>query len=226
MLEKPIPQLDKIKTRISNAAHQAGRDAKSIVLVGASKQQSVQRLTQLADAGLRDMGENYLQEALAKQTQLSNYKLNWHFIGQIQSNKTKLIAQHFDWVHGVDRIKIAQRLAQYANKKLNLLVQVNIDQQHSKAGVCWQNTPALCAQISQLDGILLRGLMLLPAPRQDPAQQRKVFAQARELLSLTNQRYELNLDTLSMGMSNDFEAAILEGSTMVRVGTDLFGSRS
>lgn len=178
--------------------------------------------------GLRDVGENYLQEALAKKAQLANLELNWHFIGQIQSNKTKLIAENFDWVHGVDRLKIAQRLSAQnpQEKPLKILLQINVDNEPSKGGVLPNEAGQLCAQIDSLPRIQLCGFTLIPKPRDCATQQRAIFKLARELLYDTNTRYNLQLNQLSMGMSQDLEAAIAEGSTIVRVGTDLFGART
>lgn len=238
MITKPAERFQQINQRIAQAAKQAGRKAQDICLIGASKRQNSDLISQFSAAGLRNIGENYLQEAIDKQSSLASNKLTWHFIGQIQSNKTSLIAQHFCWVHGVDRLKIAQRLsdakqsliatqaADSNNTKLNILLQLNPDQETSKAGVSLDKASELCAQISELDAISLRGFMMIPAPRDSSLEQRAVFARAYELLQSTNQQYGLNMDSLSMGMSGDLEAAIHEGSTMVRIGTDLFGART
>lgn len=225
MHQRVIEQLANITRRIAAAAKQSDRSPQDITLVGASKKQSAELMQYFFDAGLSNVGENYLQEAIDKQSKLVANDLNWHFIGQIQSNKTSLIAEHFDWVHGVDRLKIAQRLAN-SNKNIKLLIQLNPDNETSKGGVSLNNAADLCAQISELDGIQLRGFMMIPAPRNSSAEQRAVFASARELLDSTNQQFGLKMDTLSMGMSGDLEAAIIEGSTMVRIGTDLFGART
>ena len=222
-------QLAKVLTRIQNACTAAGRNPDAVRLVGASKRQSAELINAFAEAGLRDVGENYLQEAQQKQVALRDTPLQWHYIGQIQSNKCKSIADHFSWVHGVDRLKVAQRLHHYTPPErapLKVLVQINIDDEQSKAGVCVQEAPDLCAQISELGHLSLAGLMLIPAPQPDPERQRATFAEARNLMSRINQRHGLNLSELSMGMSNDLEQAIQEGSTMVRIGTDLFGARS
>ncbi|MBX2847304.1 MAG: YggS family pyridoxal phosphate-dependent enzyme [Acidiferrobacterales bacterium] len=219
-----------IQNRIHQAAIEANRESTEIELIGASKQQSADLVLAFHQAGMSHFGENYLQESLEKQKQLQNENIDWHFIGSIQSNKCKTIAQHFNWVHSIDRLKIAQRLARFRiqNKHapLKLLVQLNIDQEVSKSGVELSAAPSLCAQIDEIEGIALKGFMLIPAPAKSLAEQRKPFELARTTLEATNQRYGLQLDTLSMGMSNDLEAAILEGATMVRVGTALFGPRS
>lgn len=222
-------QLAKVLTRIQNACAAAGRDSNSVRLIGASKRQAPELIHAFAEAGLTDVGENYLQEAQEKQSQLGNTALEWHYIGQIQSNKCKPIAEHFSWVHGVDRLKVAQRLHQHTPTErapLKVLVQINIDDEQSKAGVSVQQAPDLCAKISELDKLTLCGLMLIPAPQPDPERQRATFTQARDLLNHINQRHGLNLTELSMGMSNDLEQAVMAGSTMVRIGTDLFGART
>jgi len=199
-----------------------------VTLIGASKKQSIESLETFYDAGLKDVGENYLQEGINKQKQLEHTSLNWHFIGSIQSNKSKLIAHHFDWVHGVDRLKIAKRLALYNPKAspIKLLIQLNPDDEDSKAGVNLGVASELANDIAQIDNLELHGFMMIPKARQSEAEQRLVFAKAKELLDIANQRYGLTMNHLSMGMSADLEAAIAEGSTMVRVGTDLFGARA
>ena len=221
-------RLSSVKRRIDSACRAAGCDPSKVTLIGASKNQSIKSLKSFYDAGLKDVGENYLQEAINKQKQLENTPLNWHFIGSIQSNKSKLIAQHFDWVHGVDRLKIAKRLALYNPKAsaIKLLIQLNPDNEDSKAGVNLGVASELANDIAQIDNLELHGFMMIPKARQSETEQRQVFAKAKELLDITNQRYGLTMNHLSMGMSADLEAAIAEGSTMVRVGTDLFGARS
>ena len=220
-------QLQAIQDRIQNAANNAGREASSITLVGAAKHQSADLVAAFGDVGLSNIGENYLNQAVEKQALFSKNELIWHFIGKIQSNKTQAIASHFSWVHAVDRVKIAHRLNDHlANKpKLQVLVQIDIDDEPSKGGIQVNLAAELCQQIAQFQNLTLRGLMLLPKARSGYDEQRKPFAQARELLEQVNQRYGLAMNTLSMGMSNDLEAAIIEGSTMVRIGTDLFGAR-
>jgi len=219
-------QLNKIQNRILRATAAAKRDQSSVVLVGASKAQPSQLIRDFHDGGLRTLGENYLQEAIEKQAELADLTIQWHFIGKLQSNKTRAVATHFSWVHGVDRYKIARRLSEHrdSNDNLNLLIQLNVDQEESKVGIPPERAPTLCEQISQLENVSLRGFMV-PKARQGFDQQRAPFAIARQTLESINQRYDLKLDTLSMGMSNDLEAAIAEGSTMVRIGTDLFGAR-
>lgn len=210
--------------RIAAASRTAGRDPATVGLLAVSKTKPAAALREAAAAGLRDFGENYLQEALDKQPALADLPLVWHFIGPIQSNKTRAIACHFDWVHSVDRLKIAQRLAEQRPPErgpLNICLQVNVSGEASKSGCHPDDLPALAAAVSQLPNLRLRGLMAIPEPIEDPASQRAAFARLRTLSEALN----LGLDTLSMGMSQDLEAAIAEGATWVRVGTALFGAR-
>ena len=227
-LDYATGQLTKIQIRIESAAKKSGRPAGDVSLVGASKMQPTELIRDFHAAGLRAVGENYLQEAIDKQQSLADLKLDWHFIGKVQSNKTRLLAQNFDWVQGVDRLKIARRLSSQRQLKtpLQVLIQLNIDQQASKAGVSLQQVSELSAQVAELPNLSLRGFMLIPEPRSNLAEQAETFALAKSALQLTNQRFGLNMDTLSMGMSNDLEVAIQEGSTMIRIGTDLFGARA
>lgn len=225
--EYAAKQLDKIQNRIQDAANAANRDASSIKLVGASKKQQPELIRLFLEQGLQALGENYLQEAIGKRAELDVLNPEWHFIGQIQSNKTKLVAQNFSWVHGVDRLKIAQRLAKQNpnSDPINILLQLNMDAEESKGGVLVDSAAELADQVAQIGGASLRGFMLIPQPRDSDSEQRAVFASAYQLMQDTNQRYGLVMDSLSMGMSGDLEAAIAEGSTIVRVGTDLFGKR-
>ncbi|MDR6233736.1 YggS family pyridoxal phosphate-dependent enzyme [Pseudomonas oryzihabitans] len=210
--------------RIAAASRTAGRDPATVGLLAVSKTKPAAALREAAAAGLRDFGENYLQEALDKQATLADLPLVWHFIGPIQSNKTRAIASHFDWVHSVDRLKIAQRLAEQRPAErgpLNICLQVNVSGEASKSGCHPDELPALATAVSQLPNLRLRGLMAIPEPTDDPASQRAAFARLRTLSEALN----LDLDTLSMGMSQDLEAAIAEGATWVRIGTALFGAR-
>ncbi|HAC68616.1 MAG TPA: YggS family pyridoxal phosphate-dependent enzyme [Pseudomonas sp.] len=210
--------------RIAAASRTAGRDPATVGLLAVSKTKPAAALREAAGAGLRDFGENYLQEALDKQLELADLPLVWHFIGPIQSNKTRAIASHFDWVHSVDRLKIAQRLAEQRPPErgpLNICLQVNVSGEASKSGCHPDELPALATGVSQLPNLRLRGLMAIPEPTDDPASQRAAFARLRTLSEALN----LGLDTLSMGMSQDLEAAIAEGATWVRIGTALFGAR-
>ena len=206
-----------------------GRTPSSVSLLAVSKTKPVSLIEAALATGQRDFGENYLDEALEKIKALADkpHPCIWHFIGQIQSNKTSLIASHFDWVHGVDREKIATRLAAQRPEHLaplNCCIQLNIDQETSKAGVLPDQLPTLCRHIMALPQLRLRGLMCIPAPREDFEQQRAIFREINLQLNHLQTEYP-QLDTLSMGMSGDTEAAVAEGSTMVRIGTALFGAR-
>lgn len=215
----------KVGARIREAAQAVARDPDEVQLLAVSKTQPADALRQASAAGQRDFGENYLQEALEKQADLSDLPLIWHFIGPIQSNKTKLIAEHFDWVHSVDRLKIAQRLSDQRPPELgpmNICLQVNVSGEASKSGCDPQDVPELAYAIAALPRLHLRGLMTIPEPIDDPSEQRAAFSRLRQLQS----DLELELDTLSMGMSQDLEAAIAEGATWVRIGTALFGARA
>ncbi|UUC83326.1 YggS family pyridoxal phosphate-dependent enzyme [Stutzerimonas stutzeri] len=217
----------KVGARIREAAQAVGREPATVGLLAVSKTQPAAAIRDAFAAGLRDFGENYLQEALdkqAEQAELDDLPLTWHFIGPIQSNKTKAIAEHFDWVHSVDRLKIAQRLSDQrpaALPPLNICLQVNVSGEASKSGCAPQEVQQLARAITALPRLRLRGLMCIPAPSEDPAEQRAAFARLRQL----RDELALDLDTLSMGMSQDLEAAIAEGATWVRIGTALFGAR-
>lgn len=216
-----------VQTRITHAARACGRDPRDIQLLAVSKTHSPQSVREAAQAGQQDFGENYLQEALDKQIAVANPALVWHFIGPIQSNKTRAIAENFAWVHSVDRLKIAQRLSMQrptSAPPLNVCIEVNVSGETSKSGVSPEGLAALAEQVAALPQLKLCGLMAIPAPTSDLQQQRAAFARVRVLFDALNQR-GLNLDTLSMGMSGDLEAAIAEGATIVRIGTAIFGVR-
>ncbi len=219
-------RLEQVRSRITKAATAAGRDPASVKLVAVSKTQPIATLEAALAVGQTIFGESYLQDALPKIEAIGG-RAEWHFIGPIQSNKTGQIAAHFDWVHSVDRLKIAQRLnAQrpMTLAPLNICLQVNTSGEAAKSGVLPNDVPDLAEAISQLPQLSLRGLMTIPAREQDPRRQRQPFRQLRTLLEqLNTQGY--NLDTLSMGMSSDLEAAITEGATLVRIGTAIFGPR-
>ena len=220
-------RLDHVRSRIATAAAEAGRDPAGIRLIAASKTFDAAAVRDAHAAGQVDFGENYVQETLDKMGELGDLPLVWHFIGPIQSNKTRAIAEHFDWVHSVDRLKIAERLSAQRPASLPVLdvcLEVNISGEASKGGVSAEDLPALAQAVSRLPRLRLRGLMAIPAPSTDPLVQRAAFAAVRRLYeALQGSGYAL--DTLSMGMSGDLEAAIAEGATMVRVGTALFGER-
>lgn len=199
----------------------------NVTLCAVSKAQPAETIRGAYQAGQTVFGENYLQEALAKQDQLQDCEIAWHFIGPIQSNKTQPIARHFDWVHSVDRLKIAQRLSDARPVELaslNICLQVNISEEASKSGASEQELLELALNIKQLPRLQLRGLIAIPAPTSDFKQQRDQFRQVRALFDQLNS-HGLQLDTLSMGMSGDFAAAIAEGATLVRVGSAIFGAR-
>jgi len=216
--------LNTLAARIQRAAEAAGRAPASVKLLAVSKTKPASAVRELYAAGARDVGENYLQEALGKQAELADLPLTWHFIGPIQSNKTRAIAENFDWVHSVDRLKIAQRLSEQRPtdcEPLNICLQVNVSGEASKSGCSPDELPALVAAVQALPNVRLRGLMAIPEPTEDRAEQEQAFARLRLLLEQVDPR----LDTLSMGMSHDLEAAIAQGATWVRIGTALFGAR-
>ncbi|WP_285419169.1 YggS family pyridoxal phosphate-dependent enzyme [Pseudomonas sp. efr-133-TYG-5] len=216
--------IDQVSSRIRAATQAAGRAENSVRLLAVSKTKPAQDLRDAHAAGLCDFGENYLQEALGKQLELADLPLIWHFIGPIQSNKTRAIAEHFAWVHSVDRLKIAQRLSEQRPAELpplNICIQVNVSGEASKSGCTPADLPALAEAISTLPRLKLRGLMAIPEPTQDRAEQDAAFAAVQRLQDSLN----LPLDTLSMGMSHDLESAIANGATWVRIGTALFGAR-
>jgi pyridoxal phosphate enzyme (YggS family) len=223
----PLEQrLHHVRQRLQAAARAAGRAPEAIQLVAVSKTQPAAALAAAYRCGQRHFGENYLQEALEKQARLGHCAITWHFIGPIQSNKTRPIAEHFHWVHSVDRLKIAQRLSEQRPgdlPPLNVCLQVNISGEDSKSGAEPAALAELAAAVAALPRLRLRGLMCIPAPCDDPLRQRRPFAALREL------RQSLpvaGLDTLSMGMTDDLEAAVAEGATILRIGTAIFGSRA
>ena len=219
--------LEKTLNRIEETAKRYGRSPEDIQLVAVSKTQPADKLRSAYNLGQKHFGENYLQEAIEKITALSDCDITWHFIGSIQSNKAKIIAEKFDWVHSIDRLKIAQRLNDArpdAQPPLNVCLQVNISAEDTKSGIESGNIRELAQQVANLPKLKLRGLMALPAACHDFDQQRANFASLRQSLEILKQ-IDLNLDTLSMGMSNDLEAAIAEGATLVRVGSAIFGPR-
>lgn len=221
-------RLQAIRARIHSAETANGRQLNAVKLLAVSKAQPAALLREAFVADQRLFGENYLQEALGKQTALADLDIEWHFIGPMQSNKTQALAQHFSWVHSVDRLKIAERLN--AARPLHLpplqiCIQVNVSGENSKSGVLPQEVYALAETIAKLPNLKLRGLMAIPAPTTDIAKQRSQFRMVRELYEKL-QAQGFKLDTLSIGMSEDFPAAIVEGATMVRIGSAIFGARS
>lgn len=224
----PIAQnLRKVVARIRVAEKQYGRLANSVQLLAVSKTQSASAILEAYDTGQRAFGENYVQESLAKIEALNAYPLEWHFIGHIQSNKTKVIAQNFSWAHTVDSVKIAERLSTQRGADqapLSVCLQVNISKEVSKSGVAVAALADLAEYVASLPRLKLRGLMTIPTPTEDVPLQRKSFALVRQCFETLQKQYPW-IDTLSMGMSHDLEAAIAEGATVVRVGTAIFGSR-
>jgi pyridoxal phosphate enzyme (YggS family) len=216
-----------VRSRIRSAAIAAGRDPESVTLVAVSKTKPAESVRLAATAGVTDFGENYLQEAMAKQDLLADLDLTWHFIGGIQSNKTRAIAERFHWVQSLDRMSIARRLSEqrpFHAAPLNVCIQVALVHESTKGGVSPQGLPELALAVAALPRLKLRGLMCVPPPQPDPSAERAVFARLAKALEELNAG-GLKLDTLSMGMSADFESAIAEGATLVRIGSALFGAR-
>lgn len=221
--------ISQVAARIRAAEQASQRAADSVQLLAVSKTKPAGAVREAFAAGIRDFGENYLQEALGKQQELTDLPLSWHFIGPIQSNKTRAIAENFAWVHSVDRLKIAQRLSEQRPADLpplNICIQVNVSGEASKSGCTPADLPALASAISALPRLTLRGLMAIPEPTDDRAEQDAAFAAVRELNQSLQASLKLPLDTLSMGMSHDLESAIAQGATWVRIGTALFGARN
>jgi PLP dependent protein len=216
-----------VRSRINQAATAAGRDPAAVTLVAVTKAQTAETIGLAATAGVTDFGENYLQEALAKMDQFTGLPLLWHFIGGIQSNKTRAIAERFDWAHSIDRLSIARRLSEqrpFHAPPLNLCIQVELVPEPNKGGIEPGAVRQLAGSVAELPRVCLRGLMCVPPPQPNVAAERAVFARLRTLLEELNANGH-KLDTLSMGMSGDFESAIAEGATLVRIGTALFGHR-
>ncbi|RUO29466.1 YggS family pyridoxal phosphate-dependent enzyme [Aliidiomarina sanyensis] len=222
-------RLQAVRQQIINAAQQVNRDPKDITLLAVSKTKPMTMIREAYLSGQRSFGENYVQEGVQKINEATDLgDIEWHFIGPIQSNKTKDIAQHFHWVHSIDREKIARRLDEQRPREsgpLNVLIQINIDDEQSKAGIALSELKALATFISKCSNLRLRGIMAIPAADASESQQKSSFAalyKAFQELKTTHP----NVDTLSMGMSNDLDAAIAHGSTLVRVGTAIFGART
>ena len=219
--------LPKIRDLLAKAAVDAGRDADSVRLLAVSKKQPVSKVLEAARAGQRDFGENQVQQGLEKIATVANEDLTWHFIGHLQTNKTRAVAEHFDWVHSVDRLKTAERLSRQRPDDLGdlqICLQVNVDDEDSKSGVAPAALPELASAVVELPRLKLRGLMCLPAIRDEFDTQREPFARLRHLAEQICAG-GIPVDTLSMGMSSDYRAAIFEGATIVRVGTAVFGAR-
>jgi PLP dependent protein len=232
-----VVNLIQVRERIELASLKANREPEDIELLAVSKTFPASAVEEAMHAGQTAFGENYVQEAVEKIGKLAKLRpwLIWHFIGPLQSNKTKEVAEHFDWVHSVDRLKIAERLSAQRGEfpdlaPLQVCVQINVSDEDSKSGVSLAEVEGLCNAIATLPNLVLRGLMAIPAPNPDPIMQRQAFAAVRHCFQqiqsahFTEAGYQF-FDTLSMGMSDDLEAAIAEGSTMIRVGTAIFGKR-
>jgi len=219
--------LQAVTARIAAACAAAGREAADVRLLAVSKTWPAADIAAAADCGQRAFGENYVQEALGKIAELRDRGLEWHFIGPLQSNKTRPVAEHFDWVHSIERLKIAERLSAQrpdALPPLQVCLQVNVSGEDSKSGCASAEVPALAAAIAQLPRLRLRGLMAIPEPTDDERLLKSRFALLRELAA-SLRAGGIGVDTLSMGMSHDLETAIAEGATLVRVGTAIFGAR-
>ncbi len=220
-------KLDKVRARMAAACESAGRPPSQVHLLAVSKQQPAEKIRSLYSAGQRDFGENYVREALQKQLQLADLDICWHFIGPLQSNKTREVAENFSWVQSVDREKLLRRLSAQRPETLpplNVCLQVNVDAEPQKAGAAVADVPGLARLASSLRGLRLRGLMAIPALLRDGRTNPDSLARVAKLYHALRAE-GLPLDTLSMGMSADLEVAIQQGSTLVRIGTDLFGAR-
>jgi len=220
-------RIQAVRERMRRAVERAGRDVDSVTLLAITKAHSVETIRAAAACGLEHFGESYVKEALPKIETLEGLELTWHFVGQLQANKTRPVAEHFAWVHGVDRLRIAERLSEqrpFHAPPLNVCLQVNVGDESTKAGVAPAELPALAEAVALLPRLAVRGLMCIPPPEEDEARQRQWFAETARLMRHLHVP-GTTLDTLSMGMSADFEIAIEEGATIVRVGTALFGPR-
>ena len=221
-IKEATKQFLELKQKTCN---ESGRESSEVIAIGASKTQSVQSIRQAYEGGITNFGENYLQEAEEKISQLPS-DITWHFIGAIQSKKSKKIARMFDWVHTLDRIEVAQLLNNARPKelrKLNVYVQINLDREESKSGIDLEEVDNFLLEIQNLDNLMVRGLMVIPKPK-DNEKQRRSFKKIKNKFNELKKNYN-GLDTLSMGMSVDYQEAIAEGSTMIRIGTNLFGPR-
>lgn len=219
-------QIARLRGRIETAAVAAGRDPDAVRILAVSKRQPAERIAAAIAAGVRDLGENYLQEALQKMPAFGKEPV-WHFVGRVQSNKSRSVAEHFAWLHTLDSRRLADRLSRQRptdREALQTLIQVAPVGDSSRGGVPADEVPALARYVATLPGLKLRGLMVMPLPGREDAELREEFAKGRELLDRLRAQ-DSDLDTLSMGMSHDLEMAVQEGSTMVRIGTDLFGPR-
>jgi pyridoxal phosphate enzyme (YggS family) len=221
-------RLASVRSRISAAARAAGRDPATISLLAVSKRQPLSRIREGLAAGLTDLGENYVQEGVAKISELGRESARWHFIGQLQTNKTRDVARWFDWVHSIDRLKVARRLSEQRSghaEPINVCLQIRLEDREGRGGCAPGQAADLAAGISELTGLRLRGLMAVPPVTGDPDEQRAWFRRLATLQAALNAT-GLDLDTLSMGMSGDLESAVAEGATILRIGTAIFGPRA
>ena len=226
-IQSVAQHLATVKNDIAQFERTYGRSEGSVKLLAVSKTKPASLVREAASEGQTDFGENYVEEGVAKRSELNDLDAAWHYIGHIQSNKTRVITAHYDWVQSVDRLKIASRLAEHRTTEqapLNICIQLNIDDEESKSGCSVAELEPLAEFVDSSPTLTLRGLMAIPAPRTEPDQQRKVFARLHSLYQTLQSEYKA-VDTLSMGMSGDMEAAIAEGATMVRIGTAVFGAR-
>lgn len=216
----------KVHNDIDRCSVHAGRDSKSVRLLAVSKTRSIEEIRILAKLGQTDFGENYVVDAIPKIEELKPLRLRWHFVGTVQSNKTRLIAQHFDWVHSLDRASIARRLNDArCDEPLNVCIQVNLDDETQKSGVSLMEAASLASDIQELRQLRLRGLMAIPKAHSDPEESRCAFSTLYQLFQRLKPSLSNHWDTLSMGMTHDYEIAIQEGATLVRLGTAIFGPR-
>ena len=225
--EELCKNIEDLQTDIRRCEQAHGRQPGSVQLLAVSKTKPHSMIEEALQCGQTRFGENYAQEFAEKATALDAKEIDWHFIGPLQSNKTRLVAPYANWVHSIDRIKIARRLSAQRPKEMppiNICLQVNIDDETAKSGIAANQVQELARQVSELENVCLRGLMCIPKPRSNPDEQRPSFAKLRQMLESLNQE-GFQLDTLSMGMSGDYPAAIAEGATIVRVGTAIFGMR-
>ncbi len=223
-----IDRYQRLTERLRQAESHHGRAEGSVCLVAVSKTYPTDNIRTVATQGQRDFGENQIQDAMTKIPVLTDLGCSWHFIGPIQSNKCRDIALHFDWVHSIDRTKIAKRLSDMRPadaEPINIFIQVNLQNEATKSGVLPKELGVLVDEVKNLPNLNLRGLMAIPAPETLFDRQRTTFARLRELLQATNREHQTNMDCLSMGMTDDLEAAVAEGATHVRVGTAIFGPR-
>jgi len=219
--------LIKIKENILNAELKSNRVKNSVTLIAVSKTKSVEDIRKAYEAGQKDFGENYIQESISKILELRDLKIKWHFIGNIQSNKSKLIAENYDWVHSIDKISTLEKISNYRKnlkENLNVCIQVNLDEEETKSGISVSEVEGFMKEASEFEGVNIRGLMAIPMHKDNYELQYKTFIKIKKLFNnLVNKGYKI--DTLSIGMSADYNAAIAAGSTIVRIGTAIFGER-